>query len=324
MLCTIVWDVYRDGERRQVWQALRELIPAASPDWSQKGVYAYWDPDTHELMYVGLATYLPERFGQHNRLIPHNGGNKADKIDKWFSRHERLGVTILMQSAAVETAGDLNSIDPLLGTEVSTVSRIAEGQLIELHKQVHGRWPAWNRVGGSVKGAEWANPSARSVIGLLSAADENLFVARRSLRALIGDRNALRYEAIVHAARMEALMERHQVDDAVHLPPQERVEQIGRFLMLSAGKLVDDLVGLDDLIRVWVERLSDADAMALRRLGSVVEMQRMAEESGNIKDQRSSMFIARLLLDGSDDEDARTAAEVLTSGYLNQGPIIPS
>lgn len=323
MLCTIVWDVYRDDERRQVWQALRDLIPADSPDWSQKGVYAYWDPDTHELLYVGLATYLPERFGQHNRLIPHSGGNKADKIDEWFSRHDRLGVTILMQGAAVETAGDLNSIDPLLGIEVSGVSRIAEGQLIELHKQAHGRWPAWNGVGGSVQGAEWAKPSTRSVISLLSAADENLFVARRSLRVLIGDRDALRYEALVHAARMEALMERHQVDDAVNLPSEERVEQIGRFLMLSAGKLVDDLVGLDELIRAWVERLSDVDAMALRRLGPIVELQRMAEESGNIKDQLSSMFIARLLLDGNDDEDARTAAEVLASGYLDQGPILP-
>lgn len=324
MLCTIVWDVYRDDERGQVWRALQDLIPADSPDWSQKGIYAYWDPDTHELLYVGLAAYLPERFAQHNRLVSHSGGNKADKIDEWFSQHDQLGLTILMQGAAVETAGDLNSIDPLLGIDVGGVSRIAEGQLIELHKQAHGRWPAWNGVGGAVQGAEWARPSARSVISLLSAADENLFVARRPLRVLIGDRDALRYEALEHAARMEALMERHQVDDAAHLPPHERVEQIRRFLMLSAGKLVDDLVGLDELIRTWVERLSDADAMALRRFGPILEMQRMAKESENIKDQRSSMFIARLLLDGNDSADAETAAEVLTSGDLDRGPILPS
>jgi hypothetical protein len=81
---------------------------------------------------------------------------------------------------------------------------------------------------------------------------------------------------------------------------------------------------MDELVRTWVGRLADAEAMALRRLGPIVEMQRMAEESGNIRDQLSSMFIARLLLDGNDDKDALTAAEVLTSRYLDHGPVLPS
>ena len=66
MLCTVIWDVYRDAERRDVWQAIRDLIPQHSADWSQKGIYAYWEPDTNELLYVGLAASLPS--GSHNTI----------------------------------------------------------------------------------------------------------------------------------------------------------------------------------------------------------------------------------------------------------------
>jgi hypothetical protein len=52
MLCTVIWDVYRDDERRDVWAALQDLLPEHSPDWSRKGVYAYWDPGSRELLRV--------------------------------------------------------------------------------------------------------------------------------------------------------------------------------------------------------------------------------------------------------------------------------
>lgn len=61
MLCTIVWDTYADDERAAVWDALTRLLPPDSPDWARKGVYVFWDPDTHELLYVGLARDLPKR-----------------------------------------------------------------------------------------------------------------------------------------------------------------------------------------------------------------------------------------------------------------------
>jgi hypothetical protein len=130
MLCTIIWDVYRDDERFQVWQAIRQLLSEDSPDWSRKGVYGYWDPETLRLLYVGLATNLPERFAQHNRLVPHSGGNKADVIDTWFSKHQKLGLTLIVQAAAVQTQDMLYSLNPLVGVESDDISRVAEGQLI--------------------------------------------------------------------------------------------------------------------------------------------------------------------------------------------------
>jgi hypothetical protein len=78
MLCTVIWDIYRSDERPQVWEALQSLLLEDSPDWSRKGVYGYWDPETKKLLYLGLANNLPERFSQHNGLVPHSGGNKSE------------------------------------------------------------------------------------------------------------------------------------------------------------------------------------------------------------------------------------------------------
>ena len=204
MLCTVIWDVYGNDERREIWEATRRLLPEHSRDWSRKGVYGYWDPDTRELLYVGLASNLPERFAQHNRLVTHSGGNKADAIDGWFSSHDRLGLTLLVQAAAVQILDMLFQLSPTLGVESSEISRIAEGQLIELHRLETERWPVWNSVGGSTRGAEWATPRGRSMIRLLSAADRSLFVARRTLRDLVTDKQSSRLEALVHCARMRA------------------------------------------------------------------------------------------------------------------------
>jgi hypothetical protein len=65
----------------------------------------------------------------------------------------------------------------------------------------------------------------------LSAFDSSLFVARRTLRDLVADHQARRLEALVHAARMQALMESHQLDD-YDIDPKEVTAKIERFLML--------------------------------------------------------------------------------------------
>ena len=104
MLCTVIWDIYRSDERAQVWEALQSLLAEDSPDWSRKGVYGYWDPETRELLYLGLADNLAGRFAQHNGLVPHSGGNKSRQIEAWFEEHEQLGLTTMIQAAAVGSA----------------------------------------------------------------------------------------------------------------------------------------------------------------------------------------------------------------------------
>jgi hypothetical protein len=320
MLCTVVWDVYRDDERRQLWTAIQELLQEDSRDWSRRGVYGYWDPGTRELLYVGLATNLPERFAQHNRLVSHSGGNKADKIDEWFRSHERLGFTLLLQAAAVETLEMLCRLSPRLGVEVSEISRIAEGQLIELHRLEHGHRPPWNSVGGSTLGAGWATPGGRSMVRLLSAADESLFVARRGLRDLVADDAALRCEALVHGARMHALMERHEVDD-LNLDSDQMVEAIKRFLMFRDGRLVDDLADLDDEIRVLVSRFSEQDALSGLSQRALQDLRSdLAEGNLSAEDRATKLFIESLLTRGGDEAVARDAAEVIATRYLDQTP----
>jgi len=228
MLCTLIWDTYTDADRLGVLAAMRRLLPRNSRDWSRKGVYAFWDPDTRELLYVGLASNIPQRFAQHNGLIAHSGGNKSNQINQWFSAHGRLGVTLLIQGAAIQILEDVHRMDWMLGADAKGLTQIAEGQLIELHKQEYGRWPPWNGVGGSIQGSEWARPSERSVIKLLSAADESLFVARRTLRDLVEDKRALQIEALLHAARMDAQRKLHGMDFDFGNDQQENVEKIMR------------------------------------------------------------------------------------------------
>jgi hypothetical protein len=319
MLCTVIWDVYDDGTRADMWEAMRRLLPDGSRTWSPKGIYAYWDPATHDLLYVGLAANLPERFAQHNKLVSHSGGNKSAAINDWFSKHETLGFTLIIQSAAVQIQDQLSELAVGLGANSSDISRIAEGQLIELHRRKYRHWPPWNRVGGSVQGASWARPEDKSVLGLLSAAEESLFVARRSLRTLSGDAPAQRFEALIHTARMRALMELHDADPTTlsGMSSDQRIEEIKRVLMLGEGKLVDDLTPIDDLIRTWVGRLADASQRQGERELYLREANSLSQVIADDKDLSAIEFIASVLQAGSEDEDGRDAREVLRTGYLD-------
>jgi hypothetical protein len=313
MLCTVIWDVYRTDERNDIWQALCQLLPKISRDWSRKGVYAFWDPSTRELLYVGLATDLPTRFAQHNGLVSHSGGNKLRSINSWFATRQQLGFTLLLKSGAVQILDLLYGLDPTIGVESDTISRIAEGQLIELYRMEHGRRPPWNGVGGSVRGAEWAQQNDRSVIRLLSGAEESLFVARRSLRTLVSNPLDLRREALLHGARMHALMEleMRDIDDVVG-NSDAMAEHISRYLMFRDGKIVDGLVNSDELIQMWLERFAYHDAMNAYRNQVVIDIRALREVQLE-RDQRTGILIEMLLTEGVDDDVAQAAAEVLAS-----------
>jgi hypothetical protein len=320
MLCTLIWDAYTDADRVSVWAAMRRLLPRNSRDWSRKGVYAFWDPDTRELLYVGLASNLPQRFAQHNELVTHSGGNKSKEINQWFSAHDRLGFTLLIQGAAVQILEDVHRMDWMLGAEAKGLTQIAEGQLIELHKQEHGHWPPWNGVGGSIQGSEWARPSERSVINLLSAADESLFVARRTLRELVEDRRALQMEALLHAARMNALQKLHGMDFQFGNDQHENIEKIMRVLLLIDGKLIDDLSPADDRIREGVARLTDPAAAAAERIEHLARIQDVAAGTTDDRDRAVAEYLAGYMTIDADVYNARLAADIIERGYLDEKP----
>lgn len=321
MLATVVWDVYHNDERREILRAIKELIPDGSPDWSRKGIYAYWDPETRNLLYVGLATDLLDRFAQHNRLVSHSGGNKADAIDTWFATHRRLGFSLLIQSAAVQSLDMLYHLSPTLGVESDDISRTAEGQLIELHRMEHGQRPPWNGVGGSVRGAEWATHSARPIVRLLSAQEQSLFVARCTLRKLAANTTYQRFEALIHAARMRTLLDQHDFESIGALSEAEMVDRITRFLMLRDGKLIDDFGDMDAQIRNWVMALADSNARTAERECLLYEVEDLPDDVVTLSDDTAALnFIATLIASDADEQIASDALEVLNAGYLDNAP----
>jgi hypothetical protein len=124
MLCTVMWDAYASDERADVHSALETLLQSGS-DWSRKGVYAYWDVNSHELLYLGLASDLPTRFAQHNALTSHGGGNKKNEIDAYCAGQPLLGFAVMVQGAAVDMQDAVAAINPTLATPAHEMVAVA-------------------------------------------------------------------------------------------------------------------------------------------------------------------------------------------------------
>ncbi|MBU8857409.1 MULTISPECIES: GIY-YIG nuclease family protein [unclassified Micromonospora] len=198
-LCTVIRDVYGPDERRTMGAALRELLPAVGFDWHPSGVYCFWDPQSRDVLYVGLAKDIPKRFAQHNGLSGSSTkGNKRAEIDQWFTTHSAIGYSILVQSGAVAMIES-----PSLDTP-SEIIALGEGQLIEAHRQRYGARPPWNAIGGSTGGARWAGAFSSGWFALLTGRQDCLLVARRTIRQLAGDPLSIGREMTLHAARLNA------------------------------------------------------------------------------------------------------------------------
>ena len=196
-LVTVIRDVYRLDERRGLRDALRVLFPTGGYGWHPSGVYCFWDPETRDVLYVGLATNIMRRFAQHNGLAgPSIKGNKQREIDEWFTEHPRLGYSIIVQSAAVV----------MLGVDIpSEIIATAEGQLLEAHRERFGVLPPWNAMGGSTFGATQAGPLSPGYFLLLTGRADNLLIARRTIRQLAAEPESVFHEMTLHGARMHAL-----------------------------------------------------------------------------------------------------------------------
>jgi hypothetical protein len=303
-------------ERREMHEALKVLLPRERPIWSRTGIYAYWDPGGRTLLYLGLARDLPTRFAQHNGVVSHQGGNKHANVNGWFSAHLRLGVTVMLQSAAVELMRMINAINPLHGINPDAMIKLAEGQLIELARKETGEWPPWNRASGAGRGARLAQPTERSFIPLLAAARDSLFVARRSLRDLAGDDEAQRYETAIHTARMRAVMESH---DIVGFPPSrsEVSHRIKQLLLVNSGHLIDDLAPSDTHLMEWLRRLQDGRADLERRatLADAEELEHVSPDNRLI-----NRLIRGMLAEGDMRDEAHVVDELMDCDYLMQVP----
>lgn len=223
MLATIVREVYTYADTTEVWKAIEELCsPNDNYQWPSAGIYCFWDPDEHTVLYIGLARDLWERFGHHNGLRSAPvGASKKEAIADWFTTHDRLGYSIIVQSSIDQpltrrsianhvatgdwTADDLSAEYADQHSEIIEHLRHTEGALIQTHVVQHQALPPWNKVGGSVAGAATVGIAGDDMLALLTAAGDHLVVARASLRQLATDSSWAARENDAHACRIMAI-----------------------------------------------------------------------------------------------------------------------
>ena len=99
MFGTVIIDAYRKEETLEMADAIDDLCsPTDNYGWASAGIYRFWDYYAEAVLYIGLAGDLAERFKQHNGILPIKEGSKQKQIEDYFSRNERLGYTIFVQS----------------------------------------------------------------------------------------------------------------------------------------------------------------------------------------------------------------------------------
>jgi len=328
MLCTVVIDAYRDHEREEVHRALGTLIAADSPDWSRRGVYAYWDRTTHEILYLGLASDLVMRFAQHNGLVTHGGGNKQKEIDAYFAQQETLGFSVLLQGAAVALQDAIAAISPLMASGAKDLIAVGEGQLIESHRLTMGARPAWNKAAGSTRGGRFA-VKAQCLLDRLAGVRDSLFVARRSLRDLVADPRTPDFEAAIHAARMRTVLETSGVllppDPSAAVHPDALQARIERGVMVRDGFLIEELPGSDALLRSWLSRLGEPQFRRHEATNLLENLQALRNELAPGSAESEIMDLVESVVEiEAPEEHLAAVAEMMALDYLETSPAIPS
>ncbi|MGG1167074.1 GIY-YIG nuclease family protein [Bacillus mycoides] len=244
MFGTIIQDAYTKDETNQIAEALEDLCnPSRTHGWSSAGIYCFWDYTTKEVLYIGLARDLLERFKQHNGIIRVDPkGCKIKKIEEYFQSKQKLGYSIFVQSSMHQPFGRKNK--DILGSYTEDQFpfahypiddiKVVEGILIECFLKKHGDLPPWNRVGGSTNGQAAATDGNYILIESLTHPNITPLIARYTLRELSADDNAtyLWYEEYLHAARMSMLMHGISFNQAL--------EQIKIIDSTTYNRIIDD------------------------------------------------------------------------------------
>jgi hypothetical protein len=213
---TIIMDAYRKEEIGQIAFALDDLCSATdSYGWASSGIYCYWNYYTNELLYIGLAVDLTERFKQHNGLLPVDLTScKYEKIMEYFQTNEKLGFTIFVQSP-LSQAVTRNNIYKWFGYDPKQFQiqdftkdkfreelKVLEGILIETYRLNKGTLPPWNAVSGSISGQKRATEGNYEIVKCFTSIEPSPLTARYSLRELSNDPVIEGHENFLHAARI--------------------------------------------------------------------------------------------------------------------------
>ncbi|GAA0286763.1 hypothetical protein GCM10009540_02480 [Streptomyces turgidiscabies] len=267
MLGTMIRDTYTKEGARDIRDALDDIAsPRDNYGFSSVGVYCYFDPESSDVLYVGLARDLTQRFCHHNGLISAKPTTcKVREINAWFAEHERMGFAVFVQSpfeqvatarngrrkkaqAAIRMAlGELDE-DDLSGLQHATTM---EGILIESYRAKYGSIPPWNKMNASIAGQGLATQSGYNLLDIMTGKVDSLIMARRTIRELSGDPTSLEFENLLHGGRTYATvkscgigMDSHTVlaalNEMVSMPIREDQAKISR----KFGCVLDCFVSL--------------------------------------------------------------------------------
>ena len=228
MLSTFIHEQYTSDSAKELATALDELFtPCNDNGWASSGVYCFWEPESFEIFYVGLAIDLAQRFQQHNGIIKlSQNACKHDEIDDWFNNHEKLGYSVLVQSALSQASCkifnvrfDLNNEEmerqygELIKAGYETIAN-TEGLLIEAHRKAKGEFPRWNKVGGSIYGGKKATTRHIYLLKLFSGELDDWMIARKSILQLYRNPTYEKWENYLHNIRMHAIITQSSFNSA--------------------------------------------------------------------------------------------------------------
>lgn len=223
MFGTVIIDAYRREEALEMANAIEDLCsPRDNYGWASAGIYCFWDYYAEAVLYIGLAGDLAERFKQHNGILPVKEGSKQKQIEDYFSKNERLGYTIFVQSplsqplvhrnrkAYEKFAQELNSsIEDMISEQGRDDIKRVEGILIEAFRRKFGHFPPWNNMGGSTAGQARVMENNINIVKSFCQPDNyalNPIVSCSTIRELSENPEWAWYENYLHAARINLLM----------------------------------------------------------------------------------------------------------------------
>lgn len=220
MFGTVIIDAYKEDEKEQIANAIDDLCsPSDTYGWASAGIYCFWDYYTKEVLYIGLAADLNDRFKQHNGInIVDDNSCKRKQIDEYFNKKEKIGYSIFVQSSLSQPITHRNEKDyrKMLGDEFSREDYVGEegkehikqveGILIETYRKANGKFPLWNRMGGSLYGQKVASIGNYDIVKSFIDFQPNPLVSRCSLRELSENPMHAAFENYLHAVRMSMLM----------------------------------------------------------------------------------------------------------------------
>lgn len=206
MFCTIISEAYEYDEQEKIYEYIDDICsPRDTYGWSSNGIYCYWNYNTKEILYIGLARNLGERFKQHNGLISCDSRScKIKEIEQYFRENKKIGFSIIVQSPLFQMKVSRNSeisafsLDEEQNEEYRKNLAEIEGKLIQGHTRRFGEIPKWNKINGELGCFPIIDSS---IFDYLTLRKDSFLNARISLREISENPEYAYYEMFLHAIR---------------------------------------------------------------------------------------------------------------------------